>query len=323
MTNIPPTGSMTPSRRSASRFGTAAVLAGVAFTCVPGVQALGQSTASAATATATRPVFGAPYDGDRAFLKCAPTRATSAAQINERLGQKRADAIARCLGMVKRDVFTPRQFRMFVTGRSATPIANSKAYTATVDASVKILTNTRTNPYYVETGGTVQPVSLGSYGLYVQRVRRTTHKNGTVTTVKIPPTLMSPANEVAPPLKFNVIITPVTGYLSTWCKANGATASLEMLYRSAFWREAGYSLKAQALQDPADLATLPGTQEHVGMSMVPALWNINFTLIYTLNPAAAANMPAYWAPIPAAVARGISQSRNGRVPWAEYSGYFG
>jgi len=212
---------------------------------------------------------------------------------------------------------------MFITGRSATPIPNSRAYTATIDASAEILTNTRANPYYVETGGTLQPVSLASYGLYVQRVRRTTHKNGTVTTVKIPPTLMSPANEVAPPLKFNVIITPVTGYLSTWCKANGATASLEMLYRSAFWREAGYSLKAQALQDPADLATLPGTQEHVGMSMVPALWNINFTLIYTLNPAAAANMPAYWAPIPAAVARGISQSRNGRVPWAEYSGYFG
>ena len=34
------------------------------------------------------------------------------------------------------------------------------------------------------------------------------------------------------------------------------------------------------------------------MSMGPALWLVNFLLLYILNPALAAAMPADWAPIP-------------------------
>ena len=86
------------------------------------------------------------------------------------------------------------------------PFAGGMSELATIDASVKILTNTIGNPYYVRNArGVLAPVVLGSYGLYVQRVRRTTQANGKVTTIKVPPTLLSPANEVAPPLKFNAI----------------------------------------------------------------------------------------------------------------------
>ena len=48
--------------------------------------------------------------------------------------------------------------------------------------------------------------------------------------------------------------------------------------------------------------------------MAPALWLTNFMLIYTLNPAFAAYLPAYWAPIPATVANAILTSHIGPGP---------
>ena len=54
------------------------------------------------------------------------------------------------------------------------------------------------------------------------------------------------------------------------------------------------------------------------MSMAPALWLTNFALIYTLNPALAADMPAYWSPIPATVADAILASPTGQVPYSEF-----
>ena len=56
--------------------------------------------------------------------------------------------------------------------------------------------------------------------------------------------------------------------------------------------------------------------------MVPALWNVNFCLIYTLKPELAANMPAYWASIPADVADAITKSPRGRVHFFDYASDF-
>jgi hypothetical protein len=55
------------------------------------------------------------------------------------------------------------------------------------------------------------------------------------------------------------------------------------------------------------------------MSMVPSIWLVNFSLLYTLKPALAAKMPAHWAPIPASVANAILASPTGRVPYSDYA----
>ncbi|MFL5863780.1 MAG: hypothetical protein ACJ780_23910 [Solirubrobacteraceae bacterium] len=58
------------------------------------------------------------------------------------------------------------------------------------------------------------------------------------------------------------------------------------------------------------------------MSMAPALWFVNFTLMYTVNPQMAAKMPAYWTPIPVNVALAMAESRTGRVTFSDYASSF-
>jgi hypothetical protein len=106
------------------------------------------------------------------------------------------------------------------------------------------------------------------------------------------------------------------GYLSIWCKSNGAEASLRSLYRSAFTAEAVWGSRAQQQSGVAQL--VPNGFQVVGMSMAPPLWLVNFALIYTLNPKLAAKMPAHWTPIPADVALAIAESPTGQVPYSEY-----
>jgi len=53
--------------------------------------------------------------------------------------------------------------------------------------------------------------------------------------------------------------------------------------------------------------------------MAPALWIVNFLLIYTLNPNLAAAMPAHWTPVPEAVVSAMESSGDGRVPYADYA----
>jgi hypothetical protein len=109
--------------------------------------------------------------------------------------------------------------------------------------------------------------------------------------------------------------------MGTWCKANGASASLKGLYKSAYTREAVYANKSQQISDVAQLAsnTKGGVNSEIGMSMVPSIWLVNFTLLYTLKPALAAKMPAHWAPIPASVADAILASPTGQVPYSNYA----
>ena len=99
--------------------------------------------------------------------------------------------------------------------------------------------------------------------------------------------------------------------------------TLEQLYRSAYTSEVVYGNAAQNQSKPAELITNTkgGESSVVGMSMGPALWIVNFALIYTLNPSLAAEMPAQWAPIPAPVVQAIN-SGNGQVPYSTVASYF-
>jgi hypothetical protein len=114
------------------------------------------------------------------------------------------------------------------------------------------------------------------------------------------------------------------GYMADWMKANGATKSLTQLYMSAYTAEAAYGNQAQAQSKPDELITNTkgGVNSVVGMSMGPALWIVNFTLIYTLNPSLAAEMPAKWAPVPTPVVQAIHDG-GGRVAYSQVASYFG
>ena len=110
--------------------------------------------------------------------------------------------------------FTRKQYLEFVSGRGT---GGNAADARLVDVSVRILTNTTGRPLYSVVNGAITSSVLASYGLFVTL-------NGL---------LESPANADAPTRKVNAVIAP-GGYLGAWCRANGATSSLLMLYRSAY-----------------------------------------------------------------------------------------
>ena len=262
--------------------------------------------ASPGTAQGATPAtgFAEPFAGTPKYLKFAPTEATTMRQINRPLGAKLADQIARKLGLNKHQVFTARQYRLFVSGKG---VGGDPASAKLVDESVRILTNTTGTPLYVKVNGKVTPVVVGSYGLMVNTAGL----------------LESPANTDAPTRQVNEVIKP-GGYMTTWMRHNGAAASLRMLYRSAYTSEAVYGNRAQKISGAAQL--VPNQKGRrgtiVGMSMGPALWIVNFALIYTLNPSLAARMPARWTPIPAKVALAIAESPSGQVPFSKYESDF-
>jgi hypothetical protein len=264
--------------------------------------------ASQAVARAATPAtgFGEPYAGVSKYEKYAPTEATSARQVNRPLGSKSADRIARMLGLNKRQAFTAKQFKLFISGKGV----GGESYPARlVDESVRILTNTTGNPLFAKVNGKLTAVVLGSYGLMVNREG----------------VLESPANAQAPTREVNEVIEP-GGYMPRWCRHNGAQASLRMLYRSAYTAEAVYGKKSQEQSGVYQLVpNQRGARRTaiVGMSMAPSIWIVNFALIYTLNPSLAAKMPARWTPIPANVSLAIASSYpTGQVPYGEYESSF-
>lgn len=279
------------------RAATALAVAAVVLLTMTGTQFVG------AGAAAARPVqetgFSQPFSGPQRFEYLAPTQATNPQQINLAIGQKRADRIARKLGLKKKHTLTERQYRWFITGRGLHGSGDPEA-AKLADASVRIFTNTNGRPLSYDT-------VLASYGLFVK-------ENGW---------LMSLANEDAPTRIANVLLAP-GGYVNTWFLANHAKRSLIQLYRSAYKVEAYYGNQAQQQSGKPQLVTnvKPDATTHVGMSMAPALWLTNFALLYTLNPEIAAYMPAYWAPIPATVADAILASPTGQVPYLQYASYF-
>lgn len=252
--------------------------------------------------------FTNPFSGDKRYERFSPIVAKNKNQINEPLGQARADEIARQLGMVKSDCFTQQQFLWFVTGVDmGKRTSNSIAAAYLVDECIFILTNTKDNPLIRPVNGQPTAVTLGSYGLTVST-------NGMLESV---------ANTNCPCRQVNELLGP-GGYVSTWCTNNGASKSIEMLRKSAYTPQVPYGSVAQTQTDPYELVTNTARTNTsvVGMSMIPPIWEVNFCLIYMLNPALAANMPAYWTAIPKSIVDGINASTNGQVPVDDYAGDF-
>ena len=257
-------------------------------------------------AQAATPVtgFAQPYAGTPKYQKHAPTEATSASQVNRPLGSKAADRIARKLGLNKQQVFTAKQYKLFVSGKG---VGGDKKDAELVDASVRIFTNTTGRPLYANVNGKVTPTVLSSYGLFVNPAGM----------------LESLANTDAPTRRVNVVLAP-GGYLGKWCGQNGAQDSVRMLYKSAYTSEVVYGNKSQQQSGVDQLVpNQKGARSStVGMSMAPSIWIVNFVAVYTLNPKLAAYMPAWWTPIPANVVQAIKASSNGQVPYSEYESSF-
>jgi hypothetical protein len=261
----------------------------------------GETTWASARTTSAATGFSIPFSGPSRYEPFAPTEADAAAQLHQPIGQQTADALAVSLGLKKSNSFTEQQYLEFISGQG---VGGDPAAAALVDQSVRILTNTVGRPLYSLVNGVLTPTVLASYGLFVTR-------DGW---------LESPAYKTAPTRLVNRVIAP-GGYMGRWMRANGATASLIGLYRSAYFIEAAFGFVAQQISGKAQLVTTTKgmTSAEVGMSMAPALWLTNFTLIYTLNPTLAGYLPRWWAPIPATVSAAILASPTGRVRYADYA----
>jgi hypothetical protein len=283
-----------------STFTTAVALAGVSLLCSLGMQVAGHEVVGAVPATGdtgfTQPFAGAPQ-----YEHLGPTEVTRRGQLNRPIGQRVADEIAKQVGLSRADAFTRKQYVEFITGRG---VGGDPADAKVVEESVRIFTNTVGRPLLSNVNGHRTRSVLASYGLFV-------NTSGL---------LESLANLDAPTRQANAIIAP-GGYLGTWCKANGCTASLEALYKSAYTVEAIYGNESQQVSGVAQLVanSTSGVSTVVGMSMAPSIWLVNFALLFILNPAVAVKMPAYWAPIPSAVADAILASPTGQVPYSEYA----
>lgn len=258
---------------------------------------------------ASAPSYGKGFPGPAAgapiYARYAPTEVSVFKPLNQPLGQKKADAIARGLGLDKSKCFTPAQFLKFVTGQG---VGGNQSDAFLVDECIFILTNTTGNPLIRKINGKPTAIVLGSYGLFVAT-------DGT---------LQSPANVDAPTREVNPLIVP-GGYVDTWCRANGAEKAISMLYASAFTTQIFYGNEAQQKGGAAELFPYrkgPHNRVVTGASVVPPLWEVNFCLIYMLNPKLAANMPAYWAPIPKAVVAALEASSDGQVPYSKYAAFF-
>jgi hypothetical protein len=267
-----------------------------------GIAVLGaQPSAAQAAATSQSTGFTKPYAGAARFQPLAPRQVTGPDQLHQPLGQEAADLIAHQIGLSRSDAFSPRQFRLFISGRGH----HGRAYPARVlDRSVKIFVNTVGHPLHSDVAGQKTTSVLASYGLFV------THQG----------LLESLANKHAPTRKANRYIEP-GGYLGDWCIHNHATRTLRALYRSAYTVEAAYGYASQQLGGTAELVrnTQDGVTRRVGMSMVPSIWIVNFALIYVLKPSLAAQMPEAWAPVPRKVAHAIARSRTGQVRYARFA----
>ncbi|MHC5541889.1 hypothetical protein ACYOEI_27025 [Singulisphaera rosea] len=244
--------------------------------------------------------------GAKRFQQYATTPIATANQLNQPLGQAKADLIAKALKLDKSLCFTEQQYLAFISGNGMDGSGN-QADAKLVDESIAILTNSRAHPLIRTIDGKPTRIVLGSYGL----------------TVNTDGMLESPANANAPTRQVNSVLAP-GGYLSTWAAANGAQASIQMLYKSAFRVQLPYGTAAQYEGTNAELALYRnGAKSAVtGLPMATSLWQINFALIYMLNPKLAAKMPAHWAPIPGKVVAALLKSPTGQVPYSSYASSF-
>ena len=97
------------------------------------------------------------------FRQYAPTEVTSSDQLNQPLGQAKADKIARELGLHERLCFTNEQYLAFISGNGANGSGNL-ADAELVDESTAILTNSSANPLVRNINGKATQIVLGATG---------------------------------------------------------------------------------------------------------------------------------------------------------------
>ena len=168
---------------------TSIAVFGMTLATAAGMLVGAQGTVQAVSPQPNNTGFTLPFVGARRYLDLAPTRGTSQSQLNQPIGQRKADEIARRFGLRKRDALTKTQYRLFVTGKG---VGGDPAAAKLVDQSVRILTNTTGRPLYSKIGGRWVPSVLASYGLFVNRAGL----------------LESPANADAPTRQINALLVP-------------------------------------------------------------------------------------------------------------------
>jgi len=247
-----------------------------------------------------------PYLGLYRYVPFAPKQTINSNLINTRLGIKRTNLIAYKWGLRPRDSLSKSNYIKLISGKGN---GGNMTDAKTIDESVKILTNIRARPIVVDIDGVKTSTVLGSYGLFV-------NKDGL---------LMSCANTESAARQVNEVLIP-KGYLDNWCKNNNALLSFRALYRTNFLIEAIYGYKAQLDAGNAQLVAIncPNSQNpsYFGMSMCPAIWLVNFYLLYILNPKLASLLPGWWTPIPQPVVEALQNSTNGTVPYSSVKQYF-
>ena len=269
--------------------------------------------------------FQSPFTGPTQYLGFAATQAKSSVNVNEALGQKRADSLAKSLGFNKKRSLSAMQYTNFVSGYGVGGGTTASAAAAEVIVECLVYqTDTNANPKAKSADGSTTYPHLGSYGLAV-------NESGALESV---------ANSTNPCRQVNILLEPAAmcpsaggtnplnlpcGYMSNWMKANGAKDTLAALYASAYTAEVPSASKSQQASGVAQLVANTqsgGKTSFVGMSLAPSVWLANFLLLYALSPELAAEMPAFWAPIPSNVATAIANSSTGQVPFADFASSF-
>lgn len=326
---------MSPLRKAAGVNAKALIATVASLALVLGGGAMSVSAAPAPPDTG----FNETNAGVVKYQPFAPTEATRARQVNAPLTQKEADRLAGIFGFDKDKAFTKKQYAAFVSGKGRpagyTKAEARKAATLT-RLSVEYLTNTTGNTYTRIIDGEEVTVNLGSYGLIVS-------KDGMLKVPANCPDPTSPAfSDCSPVRQINWVLAPQAicdnpdlaksppagvpcGYMGAWMRSNKARGTLKELYSSAYAGEVPYASQSQ---DDAKIPQLiyveraDGSAATVGVPVAPAMWILNYLLVYALNPEAARFFPAYWATIPEEVVTAIQESDNGQVPYSEYMQYF-
>ena len=246
------------------------------------------------------------------YAQLAPTLAQNPSQLNQPIGQARAEITAAAFGLDRSLVLTPQQTQYFlgVPGRRT-------AQQQLIWDCVNNLTNTTVNPIVRDVHGTRTNVILGSYGL-------TTYYDSTGR-LMIQSDCASSGTQQAECLVFNSYLT---GYIQKRMLEIGAYRSWRMMVSSdSFKKLAAASLKCQAAHEGACFTdyTLNGVRNPAGVALTPALWGVNFDLIYLLTKpngqSYGADMPAYFSFIPDQVADALKASPFG-IPYDDFIGYF-
>jgi hypothetical protein len=280
-----------------------------------------QTTAAPANSTG----FQSPFTGPTQYLGFAATQAKSSVNVNAALGQKRADNLAKSLGLSKKRSLSAMQYTNFASGCGVGGGTTASAAAAEVIVGCLVYqTDTNANPKAKSADGSTTYPHLGSYGLAVNEggaLESVANSNNPCMQVNV---VLEPAAMCPPAAGTNPLNLPC-GYMSNWMKANGASDTLAALYGSAYTAEASSASQSQQASGVAQLVANTksgGKTSFVGMPLAPSVWLANFLILYSLSPELAAEMPAFWAPIPSNVATAIANSSTGQVPFTEFASSF-